>query len=211
MYLFSQQLQVRGDPRKTVPWAMALAALVNRKTALQGSLWVGQAGVPVGSLAFTAFVQSRTEIGAADEQLRNDDEYLDLVMEGQPHVVSAPENSLLEIVHTAGNEYRRAEVGSVVAIISAEVRPGNYMAAGQWSIEMADLVTEITGFSTLFARNVAGSFGGVEWIQAAPDSGAMEAAEESINKDGRYLAKLDQISGLFVEGSGRRVLARRIA
>lgn len=211
MYVFSQQFVVRGDPRQTLSWAREVTALANRKTELAGSLWSGLLGAPVGTLAVSTLVQSQPELAAVMERLQGDSEYLDLVMSGYHHLTAPPESTLLEILHAAGPDHQRAPVGAICAITSAEISPGCYAEAGRWGVEIAELVAGITGRAVLFGRQVAGSFGGVQWITTPPDLATSESDDQQVNKDGAYLAKLAEIRGLFVAGSGRRLLGKRIA
>lgn len=211
MYLFSQRFVVRGDPRATRKWARTLTDHVVKRTEIPGALFEAQVGAPVGSMAFSAFIQSHAELAAAVERLQSDDEYYKLALSGQEYLVGQPENSLIEIVHTAGGEYKRVGVNGIASIITAEISVGKYSRAFGWGIEMAELASEITGIPTLFARNAGGKFGGVTWIATAPDVTTFDALEERLNKDPRYLSKLDEIGGLFVEESGNRVIATRIA
>jgi hypothetical protein len=51
----------------------------------------------------------------------------------------------------------------------------------------------------------------VGWITAVADMAAVDAANEALNKDPRYLAKLDEMSDVFLPGSGQTSLLRRIA
>jgi hypothetical protein len=50
----------------------------------------------------------------------------------------------------------------------------------------------------------------LEWVQS-PDVAAHEAAGQQMNNDSRYLAKIYEISALFVEGSGHVLLGQRLA
>lgn len=140
-----------------------------------------------------------------------DEAFVDLVAEGSDQLVAPPEDSLVEIVHTAGGSYERAGDGATVSVVTAEVVPGRVATAVRWGAEVADLLSEITGLPSLFARNVYGAFGGLEWVQTAPDLAAYERAWDQVNQDERYQEKLEETAGLFVEGSGHRVLGRRVA
>lgn len=211
MYLFTRQVLTQGDPRKVLAYAAEIAALVTRKTELPLSVWAVQTGAPVGALGFSSLAPSRVELDAAETTLMGDEEYLDKLVEGQQFIAAPPEDRLLEIVHTAGHEYQRAEVGAIASITSAVITPGKYVAAITWGIEIADLVSDITGMPGLFGNGVGGPFGQVAWVGTTPDMATLEAGEERTNKDPRYLAKLDQITGLFVAGSGQRTYSKRIA
>ncbi len=210
MLLFSRQLLVTGDQRETLPWVREITGHVSAKTGLDVSVWSALAGAPIGSLAFTAIVESRAYLSAAMQPLMGDDEYHDIVNSGRKFFSSPPEDSLMNIVHVAGPEEEGSGVGSVVSVYSAVVATGKYVAAGAWAVEVAELVAEISGAPVAFCMNVAGKFGEVEWIQVAPDVATQEAGDEQVNKDQRYMAKLSEIGGMFVEGSGNRVLAHRI-
>lgn len=211
MYLFSRQVQLAGDPRKSLAAASEITALVNRKSELQLSLWLAAFGAPVGSVSFSALVQSRAELDAQSSALLADDEYLAKVADIQQHSSAPPVDSLIEVMHVAGSDYKRAEVGAVAEITAAVIAPGKYAAAIQWSIEIADLVAEISALPVMFGPTIGGTFGQVEWIGTSPDMAAAETIDQQLNKDPRYLAKLDETGGLFVEGSGQRIYAKRIA
>jgi hypothetical protein len=211
MYLFSRQLQLQGDPRKSLAAAGEITALVNRKSDLQVSLWAAVLGAPVGSVAFSSLVQSRAEFDAQSSILLADADYLDKVAEVQQYTAAPPLDTMTEILHVAGGDYKRAEVGAVVELTTALITPGKYSAAFQWSIEMADLVAEIGGMPVLFGPSVGGPFGQVSWIGTAPNMSDTETLDQQLNKDPRYLAKLDELAGMFVDGSGQRTYAKRIA
>jgi len=211
MYLYSRTVQLTGDPRKSIPIAMGMAELVNKKSDLQVSLWRTVLGAPVGTMGYSAFVQSHAELDAAVSSLLADQEYLERVAEIQQYIAAPPEDQLVEILHNAGREYRRAEVGGIVNLVTAQVANARFGAAMKWSIEMAELVAEITGNPNIFGRSVAGAFGTVGWITAVADMAAVDAANEALNKDPRYLAKLDEMSDVFVPGSGHTSLLRRMA
>ena len=211
MYLFSRTVQLTGDPRNALPVAIGLTEMVNRKSDLQVSLWQTTLGAPVGTLGYSAFVQSHAELDAAMSSLVVDPEYLDQVAGAQQYLAGPPQDQLVEILHNAGAEYRRAEVGWFVNLITAQVANARFGAAMGWSIEIADLVAEITGNATIFGRSVAGAFGTVGWITAVPNAAAVDASNEALVKDERYLAKLDEMSDLFLPGSGQVSLLRRIA
>lgn len=210
MLLFSRQLLVTGDPRETLPWVQEITGHVNARTGLDVSVWLALAGAPLGAMAFTTFVESRAYLSAAMQPLGEDNDYHDIVNRGRKFFSAPPEDSLINIMHVAGGEAQRAAVGSVVSVYAAEVATGKYVAAGTWAVEIAELVAAISGATVVFGTNVAGRFGRVQWIQTAPDIATQEAWDEQVNKDERYMAKLSETGGMFVEGSGNRVIGRRV-
>jgi hypothetical protein len=211
MYLYSRTVQLTGDPRKSIPFAIDLADFANKKSDLQVSLWRTVLGAPIGTLGYSAFVQSQAQLDAVTSSLLADPEYLERAAEAQQHFAGPPQDQLVEILHNAGQEYRRAEVGWIVNVVAAQVANARFGAAMKWSIEIADLGAEITGNPTIFGRSVAGPFGTVGWITAFRDMAAVDAANEALNKDPRYLAKLDDMSDVFLPGSGHTSILSRIA
>lgn len=210
MYLFSRTVTLKGDPRQTMPFAVAMCELVNRKIDLQVSLWMAVFGAPVGTLHYTTLVHSHAEFEAATASLLTDDEYLEKGAQGEKYLDGPIEDQMVEILHNSGT-YRRAEVGWIGNVVTAQVSNARFGAAINWSIEMADLATEITGNPGMFGRATAGPFGSVGWISVVPDMAALDWANEALGKDARYLAKLDHMGDLFLPGSGRTEVTRRIA
>lgn len=210
MILFSRQEVVMGDPRETLPWVREIAEHVHAKSGLDVSVWSALTGAPLGTLAYTTIVDSRAQLSAAMQTFIEDDKFQDIVNRGRKFLVAPPEDSLINIVHVAGGETQRAGVGSLVSVHSAEVAMGEYVTAGTWAVEVAELVAAITGAPVMFGTNVAGGFGRVQWVQTAPDIATQEAWDELVNENERYMAKLSEIGGMFVEGSGNRLIGRRI-
>ena len=212
MLLFSRNLLLAGDPRETRQWVREVTEHVRSKTGRDVSVWSALAGAPIGTTAFTMLVESRAQLAAATQPLTDDDEYHDIVNRGRGLFSGPVEDRLVRYVHVAGGggEVQIAPVESVVSVVSAEVATGKHVDAFRWGAEMADLQASISGGRVGFCVNIAGKFGGVEWIQTAPDIATQEAWEERVLGDERYGAKLSEIGGMFVEGSGNRILARRV-
>lgn len=211
MYLFSRDVLVTGDPRRSLPVAIGMSELVTKKTQLAVSLWTTLFGAPLGTLSYTAFVQSMSELDAADSALMADDEYLTRLAEAQEYLAKPPMDQIMQILHNSGGEYRRAGVGAVGQVVTARVANARYGAAMKWGIEVADLVADVTGIPGIFGRGAAGEFGTVAWISTMPDMGALDNANEALGKDPRYLTKLDEMGDIFLPGSGRTSIIRRIA
>ena len=211
MLLFSRNLLLAGDPRETRQWVREVTEHVRSKTGRDVSVWSALAGAPIGTTAFTMLVESRAQLAAATQPLTDDDEYHDIVNRGRKFFSGPPEDTLVRIVHLAGEgDVQLAPVGSAVSLVSAQIATGKHLAAIRWGAEMADLQASISGGRVGFCVNVAGTFGGVQWIQTAPDIATQEAWEQRILDDERYGEKLSEIGGMYVEGSGNRILARRV-
>lgn len=211
MYLFSRTVTMRGNPRDTTPYAKDICAMVNERSHFDLSLWQGLFGVPVGTVVFSMLVESRAALLAGEMELMADDDYLDLLDRGQDFVTTPPEDRLVAMVHHAGGELQRADVGAVADITSAQVEVDRTAEAVGWSIGMADLVAEISGYPVHLGTVQHGSFGELQWTSTGPDITEADRVADLLAKDTDYIERLGHATGLFVPGSGRQLLAVRIA
>lgn len=211
MHLFSRTVTLRGNPRDTTAWAKDMCALVNDRSPFDVSLWQAMFGVPVGTLAFSMIVESRAAFAAGQLQLLADDEYLDMIDDGMEYVTTPPEDRLVSMLHHAGGELRRADVGSAATIVAAQVEVDRTADAITWSVGMADLVAGITGYPVHLGTVEHGPFGELQWTSTGPDIAEIDRTGDLLAKDEDYIGRFSQATGLFVPGSGRQLLAVRIA
>jgi hypothetical protein len=136
---------------------------------------------------------------------------LSLVAKASDWRTTPPEDSLLRMLHTAGGDYVRPDVGAYAEVTTAIPADGKLAKAGAFGVEIADIHSKLTHSSVLFCTSEYGAFGEMRWIGMYDSAAAVDAAAELIAKDEDYGAKLDDAGDLFVEGLARRTLARRIA
>ena len=210
MFLFNRTVTLEGNPRDTIPWALDMTTFVNEHTDLHVGLWSVMFGAPIGTMVFSTFVDSRAIFEASTRSLMTNDEYLAKIDQALEWTAAPPTDTLREVVHQGGGEYRRAEVGNAVQIITAEVAAGQYGYAMTWCAEITDLVSSITDVPALFLKDVYGQFGQVTWLASFTDLTEVDRAQEALNKDPDYLAKVDNGGELFIPGSGTQGLAQRI-
>ncbi|MHB1930122.1 MAG: hypothetical protein ACYCUG_12020 [Acidimicrobiales bacterium] len=211
MILFVRKVSTWGDPRETGAWARRMTELATKESAAPPALWVGLSGTAPGTFLFTGFFQGLAEFTATAATLGADPEWLDGVAAARQHTAAPPEDRHIEIIHTAGGEYSRPPVGGVVQWTVATPAAGKLGAAIVWGLELAELVAEILGRPVLFGNTLAGPFGELNWIGATTDAAAADVNREALTKDGRYLAKVDEGSGLFQVDSARNSIYRRVA
>lgn len=211
MHLFSRTITLRGNPRDTTAWAKDMCALVNERSPFDVSLWQALLGAPVGSFGFSMLVESRAALVAGQAQLLADDEYLDLIDKAIDWVTTPAEDRLVGMLHHAGGELRRADVGSAATVVAAQVEVDRTPEAITWSVGMADLVAEITGYPVHLGTVEHGPFGELQWTSTGPDIAEVDRVSELLAKDEDYIGRLSHATGLFVPGSGRQLLAIRIA
>ena len=97
MYVFSRLLTLKGSPRQSMAWATEMTAYVNAHSDLNVSLWATQFGNPVGTVAWTAQVDSHAALAAATAGLVADDGYYNL-LEKAADLVNAPAQDAFRLV-----------------------------------------------------------------------------------------------------------------
>ena len=211
MIIFQRLATFEGPPEEVGPWALEITEAVNKRTDLNVSLWQGLFGGPVGTLAWSSLVENLTAVEAATDSLASDPAYLSLVSKAREWRTTPPEDSLLRMIHTAGGDYVRPDVGAYAEGTVAVPADGKLAKAGAFGVDIADLHSRLTHSSVLFCSSEYGAFGEMRWLAMYSSAAAVDAAAELIVKDDDYGAKLDAAGDLFVEGLARRTLARRIA
>ena len=211
MIIFQRLVTFEGPPEEVVPWALEITEAVNSRTELNASLWQGLFGGPVGTLAWSALVENLTALEASVDTLGGDAAYLSLVSKARDWTTTPAEDFLLRMVHTAGGDYVRPDVGAYAEGTVAVPADGKLSKAGAFGVEISDIHSKLTHSSVLFCTSEYGAFGEMRWLALYDSAAAVDAAAEAIAKDDEYTTKLDAAGGLFVEGLARRTLARRIA
>jgi len=207
MLLFSRRITLVGGPRKTVPIVSDLAAYVNAHTSLDWSVRTVLFGAPLGTLAFTAPVESHAALAEATAGLNTDNAFQDLIEKVSPLLAGPPQDQLREVIHGAPPE---SSVGQVAQLVTATVAGGKFAAAMAWGIEVTDHVASTTKAPIAFCRNLYGPFGQVSWISTVADMAGADAASAALAADASYLATLDKAGDLFEPGSASTTLSQRI-
>lgn len=211
MIIYQRLVTLSGPPEEVVPWALEITAAVNERTGLNTSLWQGISGGPLGTLAWSSLIDSLTTVESAFDVLASDAGYLGLVSKAADWVTVPGEDHILRVVHSAGGEYVRPDVGAYAEATAAVPSEGKLGAAGSFGVEIADRHSALTHSSVLFCSVEYGQFGEMRWLGLYPSAAEVDHAAEQIAKDDGYRKALDRAGDLFVEGLARRTLARRIA
>lgn len=208
MYLFSRVVHLAGPPAETVPWATDMRAHVAASTGRDIALWAAVFGAPVGTFVYTMRVAGLADLDAVTQSLATDAEYHAKLAAGGAFVGGPAEDSLGRPLH--GELGDSPPVGAVATVTTAAMA-GRYIDAVTWGIDVARHVESVTGSPVMFLSNEFGPFAGVSWIGVTADAAGADAAAAAINADAAYITKLEAAGGLFVPGSGNRVLLTRIA
>ena len=209
MLLFSRVVTLTGSPRKVMPWVMGITEYVNAHGTLPVTCWVGNFGYPIGTVAWSALVESQAALAAATGPLLADSGYLDL-LDTAADLISTPGQDLLrEIVY--GTPGDPPPLGAVGAITTATAIADRLPEAIGWAVEMAQFVESTIGSPVALLTDVYGTLGGVTWIGVSADAAASDAARANLSGNADYMKRVAGSKDLFIPGSGQVSQVVRIA
>lgn len=211
MFLFSRMATLKGGFRGPVGWATEMRAKVDSLITPEVSLWAGRAGFALGTVAWNARVESRTELDDQMSRVLEDPGYHDLVERGQEFIIPPAQDVLRELIHPQDMPDQAPPVGSVATVITAVAAPGKLTDAFAWGPEIANLFSDATGVPALFYVDSYGAFGQFTWIAVTPDMQTCDEANAALANSSDYWKSIDDAGPMFVPGSGSQGLAVRIA
>jgi hypothetical protein len=209
MLLFSRLATLTGSPRKAMPWAVEITNYVNAHGSLPITCWAGTFGYPIGTVAWSAMVESQAALAAGTGALVADSGYLDLV-ESAADLISTPGHDLLrEVIY--GTPGEPPAVGSLVTLTTATAIVDRLPDALAWAVEIGQHVEGVIGSPVAVLTDVFGTMGGITWISVQPDAAAADATRAKLNGDEAYFKQIAGSKDLFIDGSGHISQAARIA
>ena len=152
MNLFSRTATV--DPAHAVEamgFAVEIGRYVAKATGMELGVWTVLYGAPVGTVSWSARVDSHAAMGAATATLAADAEYQRRLTEAAPLFAGPIEDLFLEFVATAGPG---RPVGDVVSIVTAGCANGQIGAAMAWGVDIMQHVAGVTGNDVSFVRSL---------------------------------------------------------
>jgi hypothetical protein len=211
MQLFSRNAVLAGDPTAAMGWAVKIGEYVTQKSGRQITTWAGQFGVPLGTVVWSTFVEGLADFQNTFAGLVADPGYLAMIAEGAAYQSGPLTDNLSEVVvggPTAGGE--RPPIGAVTTVTTAVCNAARIMDAMAWGAELATYIGGVTGQISAFLSQMQGPFGGVSWINGAPDAASADAAGAKINTDPGFMQRVGGLSDLFVPATGTRYTLVRI-
>jgi hypothetical protein len=209
MLLFSRTVTLSGSPRKTIPWAIAITDYINANGTLPVSCWSSTFGQPLGTVVWSARVESQAQFASATATLLSDSDYLDLIDQAGEFATVPGHDSLREIVYgTPGNP---PALGSVAQLTTATAIVDRMADAVAWSVEVAQHAESVMASPVYVSIERFGQMGTITWLGIVPDMDAADTAAGKLAADSTYLGRLAATKGLFIPGSGHVAQAVRIA
>ena len=209
MLMFSRLLTLSGSPRRSMPWAVGITEYVNAHSSLEVSCWLGNFGYPIGTVAWSALVESQAALTAGTAELLVDPGYFDMIESAEDMVAGPGQDSLRELIY--GTPGEPPAIGAIANVTTATAIVDRMADAVGWAVEIGQYVESVIGTPVAVLTDLFGTLGKITWIASGPDSAASDAARAKLNADGDYLKRISGSKGLFIEGSGHVGQATRIA
>ena len=193
MYLFLRNGRVApGNDRKAMEWAVGITEQVNQITGLGVGLYASVFSPEAGTLSWGSFVPDLAALEAAGDKLQADDAFQDNVAKGQKLGMSGLDDTLLQVLHGEPDPAATVQYVSAVQSVCAN---GNFARGVEVGIEIAKRADAATGTSTLFVLGSTGVYGGVGWLTGYPDIQTLEASQQALNADPKFLEYVDREAG----------------
>jgi hypothetical protein len=189
--------------------AANLAHHATTTTALDVVPWVSVFGLPLGTVVYSARVDSHAAIDAALTALDDDESYQQRIADASRTLsVGRREDTLGEVVNLTGSG---DSVGNFATVVQARCAPGCIAEATAWGADVLSLVSKVTGLDGAFLRGLYGPWATLVWISLAESMEEIDIATGALAADATYLERVDDAGPLFFPGSASRRLLRRLS
>ncbi len=209
MFLFSRVVTLIGSPRRVMPWATDITAYVNANSTLQVGCWAANFGYPIGTVAWSAMVDSQATLADATAKLLSEEGYLDLLDAGSDLLSMPGQDFLREVVY--GEPGEPPPIGAVARITTATAAVDRIPDALGWAVDIAKYAEGVIGTPIAVFADVFATMGGITWISVQPDIVAAETAGTKLRDDSAYLSRLVATKDLYLPGSAHVGQVTRIA
>jgi hypothetical protein len=202
MHLFTRTRQVdtlQGPDALTLVTDMA--QLASKITDLHVVAWAGVFGLPLGTVIYTARVESQAAAADALAKLSIDPGY-------QRLDAGPGEDAIAELVSVAGPG---ESTGNFASVVMAQCAPGRIAEATAWGVDILSHASKTTGLDGSFLRGLYGPSATLVWISLAETMEEVDIATASLAADGTYGERIDDAGPLFLPGSASQRLLQRLA
>lgn len=210
MYLFSRVRTARSSRiREAMAFARESRDFVNEHTDLDVSLHATMLGRPVGTLTWAALVVGRASVADTQATLMANPDYLAMAERGGELFESNGDDFLRQIVQMNGVEPDQPPPACSQGW-SAQIANGQYDHAMAWAIDMGDYVAGLTGIGIVTMTDSYGHFGTITWVGTLESAQHADQVNEQLVADAEWVKRLNYAEDLFIPGSGRVWLNRRL-
>ena len=208
MQLFTRQATLARDQiADGMAYAVEIAGYVSKKTGLEVGTWATVYGGPLGSISWSARVDSQAAMGAANDTLQADAGFQEQVAANGHRFEGPLEDAIGEFVTITGD----GTVRDYAAITTAQCAGGKIADAMAWGVDITQYSAKLTSTDSALVRGIYGPFATLVWIALFDSLEEVDAADAARSNDPSYLERLDQAGDLFVPGSATQRLIRRLS
>ncbi len=210
MYLYSRRARINSFDG--VAWATETAAAFQSASGVETQVWGAVYSAGFGTIAWTSWYEDLIALEASTNALMGAAAYMAKSAAGANWMApgSPVDDELMELVAGAPDPEANPLYVSAVRATCA----GGHMVEGIGrGVEIAQRADAATGASTLFMRNVTGSYSGVAWFTGSADAAAMQAQQAALAADSGFLEFVDAAEGVYLDevDPTQSVLWRRLS
>ena len=208
MHLFTRQGRFAADQvEEGLAYAAEIAQYVSETTGLEVIPWTSLYGAPIGTVSWSARVDSQAAMGEAGAKLQADAGYRERVAANAHRFDGPVEDALGQILAASGE---RPTSPQLAAITTAECAGGKLADATAWGVDIMEYSAKVTGAPSSIVRGIYGPFGTLVWIALYESLDQVDAADAATSTDPGYLERIDQAGDFFRPGSATQRLIQRI-
>jgi hypothetical protein len=209
MHLFTRtrQVDILQGPEASA-FATSMAELASEVMEVEVVPWASVYGLPLGTVVYSAQVESQAAVAAALAKLSADAGYQRLIAETGSRLYLGPgEDAIGEIVSIAGTG---ESIGNFASVVLAQCSHGRIAEATAWGVDILSHASKVTGLDGAFLRGLYGPWATLVWINLAESMDEVDNATAALAADTTYLERIDDAGPLFLQGSVSQRLLRRL-
>jgi hypothetical protein len=205
MYLFARRRRINPAQGRA---AMAAAVEAGtRATEITGNsiwVWTPVLSPDVGTAVWSTRVEHLDELTTAEDKLMGSSDFAEWVEQNDSLFLGPIEDSVIQLIHGAPTD----EPAAYVQVARAVCANGVMSDAISYGVEITEVASRITGFTTMFGTAVTGAYGGVAWLTGAPDMRAVETANAALMANDEWRKVIDRAGHAFLPGVSTSLLRR---
>lgn len=207
MNLYTRQtLMDPSHVEEALAASVEVGQLVTKVTGLEIATWSTIFGLRLGSITWSARVDSQAALAAATAKLIGNADYEKWMNMNRHFFSGLPEDQFLRVVAFEGTP----KPGAYNVVIRAQCAPGKIAAAMAWGVETMQYVAKLTGDSPMMVASRYGQFATIGWVTNYDTLDKVDAYHDTVQSDAGYLSRLDEAGDLFVVNSVASALSQRL-
>jgi hypothetical protein len=208
MYLFNRSLvAARGREADAASFALESSSHISAASGVEFSVFSAVFGRPIGTLSWTAIVDSLEEFQVATDKLNADAKYQQITARAADLFDGGGQDVFAQLVSATPD----AAPSGWYSVTEATIVAAHGAAAMEFGVAMQAYIETTYEVSTAFLSETFNQMGSVAWTIGFDSPKQFDAMSSAIMTDAKYSKMVADAAGYFVLGSGTRSLTRRIS